>query len=60
MSQPFLFFFTSYIILFPEQPYNTVNIDKVLDLLQYHLEKVAKYQYALEILTNNILASFIT
>ena len=52
MFQPLLFFFTSYIILFPEQSYNLVNIDKVLDLLQYHLEKVAKYQYTLEILTN--------
>jgi len=60
MSQPLLLFLIFHTISFAEQYYNPINTDKALSLLQCHLQKVAKHQYILEILTNNILINFVT
>ena len=38
---------------------NLVNTSKALGFLQYHLQKVAKYQHILEVLTNNMFASLV-
>jgi len=33
---------------------NSMNINQVLGLLQYHLQKVAKYQHTSKIITNQM------
>jgi len=60
MSQSLLLFLVFHTISFAEQHYNSINTDKALSLLQCHLQKVAKYQHILEILTNNVLINFVT
>jgi len=39
---------------------NSIYTDKALDILYHYLREVAKYQYALELSINNILASLVT